>query len=119
MAECSRLVLYQRCIHSELPLSFPLIVESLFLRLGGVGLFVFYWWDLADGRVQSLGVVPAVYSQGDLLAGLGSGGPAAAVGELVGEGGEERLWRRVVQRGACAPGGALDAEPPAGGGEGI
>ena len=75
------------------------------MGIRGVGKFVFYRWDHADGRVQPLVVGPAADPQGDVLAGLGAGRPAVPVDELVGEGGEERLCGGVIQKGrrvACS-----------------
>ena len=79
-----------------------------------MGVFVFCWWDHADGGVGAVLVVPVVDPCGDFLAGLGFGGPGALIDEFVLEGGGERLGGGVVQGVAGAPGGSGDAEPPAG-----
>ena len=51
---------------------------------------------VAEGRVETVGVEPALDPADQVAAGVGSGGPAALVGELAFEGPEERLGRGVV-----------------------
>ena len=73
----------------------PLIVESWFLRVGGVGLFVFYWWDHADCGVQAPWWITRISTPADPgedpTSGLVACREAALVGELSFEGGEKRL----------------------------